>query len=107
MAEAIDLLQQVVRDAPTQAEALAGLGAALARTGAPSAAVPYFERALAAGLRTPALLTGLGFARLESGDRLGALAALRDSLALRPDQPGVQQAVRDLSGSLPDPRGRR
>jgi choline-sulfatase len=107
MSEAIDVLQQVVRDAPTDAEALAGLGAALARTGAPSAAIPYFERAFAAGLRTPALLTGLGFARLETGDRPGALSALRASLALRPDQPGVQQAIRDLTGTSADPRGRR
>jgi choline-sulfatase len=95
--EAIALLEQVIGESPANAEALAGLGAALARTGQPAIAVPYFQRAVAAGLRTPAVLNGLGFARLESGDRPGALAALRASLAVRPDQPRIQQAVRDLA----------
>jgi hypothetical protein len=52
-----------------------------------------------AGVRSTAVLNGLGFARLESGDRAGALSALRASLSLQPQQPAVQQAVRDLSGS--------
>ena len=106
MPEAIALLEQVVRESPANAEALAGLGAALARTGQAVTAVPYFQRAVAAGLRTPAVLNGLGFARLEAGDRAGALAALRSSLALRPDQPRVQEAVRDLArqqGSRDEP----
>jgi arylsulfatase A-like enzyme/tetratricopeptide (TPR) repeat protein len=98
MAEALAMLQQVVRDAPADGQALAALGAALARTGSPGQAVPYFERAVNAGMRTTAVLNGLGFARLESGDREGALSALRASLSLEPQQPGVRQAVRDLSG---------
>jgi choline-sulfatase len=97
MPEAIALLEPVVRESPDNAEALAGLGAALARTGRPAMAVPYFQRAVAAGLQTPAVLNGLGFAKLEAGDRAGALAALRSSLAIRSDQPRVQQAVKDLS----------
>lgn len=97
MDDAIALLQQVVRDSPANAEALAGLGAALARSGAPRQAVPYFERAVAAGLRTTPVLNGLGFARLETGDRAGALAALRESLSVQPAQPAIQQAVRDLA----------
>ena len=106
MPEAIALLEQVVRESPANAEALAGLGAALARTGQPVTAVPYFQRAVSAGLRTPAVLNGLGFARLEAGDRAGALAALRSSLTVRPDQPRVQETVRDLArqqGSRDEP----
>ena len=99
MAEAIALLEPVVRESPDHAEALAGLGAALARTGRPAAAVPYFQRAVTAGLRTPPVLNGLGFARLEAGDRSGALDALKSSLALQPDQPRVQEAVRQLAGA--------
>jgi arylsulfatase A-like enzyme/Flp pilus assembly protein TadD len=99
MAEAIALLEPVVRESPDHAEALAGLGAALARTGRPAAAVPYFQRAVTAGLRTPPVLNGLGFARLEAGDRSGALEALKSSLALQPDQPRVQEAVRQLAGA--------
>jgi len=99
MADAIAMLQQVVRDAPANGQALAALGAALARTGSPRQAVPYFERAVDTGVRSTAVLNGLGFARLESGDRAGALSALRASLSLQPQQPAVQQAVRDLSGS--------
>ena len=99
MAEAIALLEPVVRESPDHAEALAGLGAALARTGRPAAAVPYFQRAVTAGLRTPPILNGLGFARLEAGDRSGALEALKSSLALQPDQPRVQEAVRQLAGT--------
>jgi hypothetical protein len=66
--------------------------------------VPYFQRAIDAGLRTPAVFNGLGFARLESGDYPGALAALRASLAIEPQQPAVQQAVRDLDAGRPPGR---
>jgi Flp pilus assembly protein TadD len=87
----------VVDAVPEHAEALAGLAASLARMGRMAEAAPYFERALAAGLRTPAVLNGLAFARLESGDNVGALRALRDSLALRPDQPDVARVARELA----------
>jgi arylsulfatase A-like enzyme/Tfp pilus assembly protein PilF len=80
------------------AEARLALGASLARLGRPAEALMHFERAVAAGARTTAALNGLGFARLETGDRAGALEALRASLALEARQPGVAQAVRDLSG---------
>ena len=99
MADAVAILQEVVADAPANGQALAALGAALARGGRPEAAVPYFVRAIAAGVRTPAVLNGLGFAKLESGDRAGALSALKASLSLAPQQPGVRQAVHDLSST--------
>lgn len=79
-------------------EARLALGASLARLGRPAEALVHFEHAVAAGARTTAALNGLGFARLETGDRAGARAALRASLALDGHQPGVAQAVRELSG---------
>lgn len=99
MLEAIAILRLVVRDAPEDGQALAALGAALARTGSPAEGVPYFERAVTAGIRTAPVLNGLGFARLESGDRAGALSALRASLAVDPEQPVVRKAVNELSGA--------
>ena len=97
MEDAIALLRPVAGMKPENGEALAALGAALARTGKPREAIPYLERAVAAGQQSAAVLNGLGFARLESGDRTGALAALRRSLAITPNQPQVQQAVRELT----------
>ena len=97
MPAAVPLFQAAVQQLPGNGEALAGLAAALARTGRASEAIPFFERAVNAGLRTPAVLNGLGFARLEAGDPPGALSALRASLQLRADQPQVQQAVQRLS----------
>jgi len=94
---ALPLFEQAVAGLPDNPEALAGLAAALARSGRPAEAVPYFERAIRAGLRTPAVLNGMGFAKLESGDRPGALEALRASLGMRADQPQVAQAVQELS----------
>ena len=91
------LLRPVAGMKPENGEALAALGAALARAGKPQEAIPYLERAVAAGQQSAAVLNGLGFARLESGDRTGALAALRRSLAITPNQPQVQQAVRELT----------
>jgi arylsulfatase A-like enzyme/Tfp pilus assembly protein PilF len=97
MQEAITLLAPVVEAMPRNGEALAALAAALARTGRFPEAVRYFERAVAAGQQTPPVLNGLGFARLEAGDRDGALDALKRSLAAAPDQPRIEQAIRDIS----------
>ena len=107
MEEAVSLLRPVATAKPENGEALVALAAALARTGKPHEAVPYFERAVAAGQQSPAVLNGLGFAKLESGDRVGALTALRRSLAIAPDQPQVQQAVRDLTDPARNPRSNK
>jgi cytochrome c-type biogenesis protein CcmH/NrfG len=97
--EATALLRRSVEREPKNAEALLYLAGALASTGRPAEAVPYFERALAAGPRTPMALNGLGLTRLELGDRKGAAAAFRESLRLDPDQPDVAGTLRDLGGS--------
>jgi Flp pilus assembly protein TadD len=95
--EAIALLEPVVRESPSNADALSAFGAALARSGAPGRAIPYLERAVEAGRRTPPVLNDLAFARLEAGDRAGAIAALRTSLSLKADQPAIDRVTRELA----------
>jgi len=77
----------------------ADLAGALAKSGQAARAVPYFERAIAAGGESALALNGLGFARLEAGDGAGGLAALRRSLALDPRQPQVADVVQQISGA--------
>ena len=94
--EGIALFRQALEVDPGHAEALLDLGGALAKTGRAAEAVPYLERALKAGPRSTVALNSLGFARLEAGDRKGALAALRDSLALDPGQPEIRRVAQEL-----------
>jgi arylsulfatase A-like enzyme/cytochrome c-type biogenesis protein CcmH/NrfG len=81
---------------PDNAEALLDMAGALAKQGRTPEAVPLFERAIEAGGESVVALNGLGFARLESGDRNGARAALRRSLSLDPHQQQVAAVVHDL-----------
>lgn len=101
--DAVPLFARAAELDPRSADALLGLAGALARSHRPDQAVPYFERAIEAGAKTPAAYNGLGFARLESGDTSGALAALRASLRLEPRQAQVAEAVAGLARG---PRGR-
>ena len=95
--EALALFQRAVALSPRDAEALLDLAGVLAKSGRPAEAVPFFERAIEAGGPTTVALNGLGFARLEAGDDAGAIAALRQSLALKPSQPRVAEAVSRLA----------
>jgi len=95
---AIALFGGVVSARPANAEALTNLAGALAKAGRPAEAVPYFERAIEAGAVSPVVLNGLGFARIESGDTPGAVAALRRSLGLKPDQPSVAAVLQKIAG---------
>jgi len=95
---AIALFGRVVAARPNSAEALTNLAGALAKAGRPADAVPYFERAVEAGAVNPVVLNGLGFAKLESGDTPGAVAALRRSLGLKPDQPNVAAVLQKIAG---------
>ena len=93
--EATALLRRAIERDPRNAEALLYLAGALAATGRPAEAVPYFERALAGG-RTTMALNGLGLTRLELGDRAGAAAAFHESLRLDPPQPDVARTLREI-----------
>jgi choline-sulfatase len=94
--EGIALFTKAVEREPKNGEALLYLAGALASNGRPSEAVPYFERALAAGQRTTIALNGLALTRLALGDRAGARAAFRESLAKDARQPDVAKALADL-----------
>ena len=96
MSEALALLKRAVERDPANAEALLYFAGALAKAGRPAEAVPYFERAIDSGGATTVALNGLGFARLESGDRRSALDALARSLKLDPRQPQVAGAVAQI-----------
>jgi arylsulfatase A-like enzyme/Tfp pilus assembly protein PilF len=95
--EAHALLRQAVDRHPRHAEALLALGGVLAKSGRPAEAIPFFERAIDAGAPSPTAMNSLGFARLETGDRSGALAALRSSLAADPRQSQIARIVGELS----------
>jgi len=93
---AIGLFTAVVGRQPGNVDAAVDLGGALAKAGRPAEAVPYFERAIAAGARSPVVWNSLGFARLESADQTGAIDALRQSLRVKPDQPNIVAMLRRI-----------
>ncbi len=94
--EATRTLERAVARDPKSGEALLYLAGAYAASGRAREAAPYFERALAAGPKTAMAWNGLGLTRLELGDRVGAAAALRESLRLEPDQPEVARTLREI-----------
>ena len=96
--EALALFERAVTLEPDNPEALLDLAGALGKSGRSREAIPYFEKAIEAGGRTTAALNGLGVARLESGDAAGAVRALRESLALDPQQDRIAGLLRQVSG---------
>jgi arylsulfatase A-like enzyme/Tfp pilus assembly protein PilF len=97
---AIAMFESVLNRAPADVDALVNLAAAFAKGGNPAKAVGYFERAVAAGAASPVVLNGLAAAKLETGDRIGAAAALRQSLHARPDQPDLRGLLRQVERDL-------
>jgi predicted Zn-dependent protease len=85
----------VARD-PTNRDALLDLGGALLRLERYADAVPYFERAIAAGADSPLAWNGLATAKINTNDRAGAARALRRSLQLEPDQSDARAALKAL-----------
>ena len=94
--EALALFKEAAGLDPTSGEALLYTAGALAATGRPAEALPYFDRAITAGQRSAIALTGLGMTRLQLGDEAGAAAALRQSLALDPNQPQAAETLKKL-----------
>jgi Flp pilus assembly protein TadD len=87
---------RAVEREPANGEALLYLAGALAASGHPADALPFFERALAAGPRSSMALNGLALARLSLGDRPGAAAAFRESLRLDPQQPDIARTLKEM-----------
>ena len=84
---------------PGHGEALLYLAGALASTGHPAEALPFFEKALAVGPRSSMALNGLALAKLALGDRPGAAAAFGESLRIDPKQPDVARTLKEITGS--------
>jgi tetratricopeptide (TPR) repeat protein len=93
---AIALFREVVVGQPANVEAVIDLGGALAKAGRAPEAIPYFERATAADARNVVVWNSLAMARLESGNRAGAIDALRRSLQVKPGQPDIAALLRKL-----------
>jgi tetratricopeptide (TPR) repeat protein len=72
------------------------MGAARSAQSRWAEAAAHFQEALQAGLRTPELLNGLGWALHKQGKDREAADALRQSLSLRAEQP----QIRELLGTL-------
>ena len=99
--QAIAVFRGVLQREPGNAEAALDLGGALAKTGRPVEAVPLFEQAVRSGAKGPVVWNSLAMARLETGDRAGAAAALRESLRARPDQANIKDLLdRVVRGQL-------
>ena len=94
--EAVALFTRAIELEPKNGEALLYAAGAMVATGRPEAAIPYFDRAIAAGQRNPMAFNGLGMTKLQLGDAAGAAAALRESLALDPNQPQVAGTLEKL-----------
>jgi choline-sulfatase len=94
--QAIALFRSVAEGEPSNAEAALDLGGALAKAGRAAEAVGWFERAIAAGARSPVAWNGLAMARLETGNQAGAADALRESLRAKPDQPNIRELLRRI-----------
>ena len=92
----MQLFRQAIDREPRNAEALLYLAGALASSGRPADALPYFQRALNAGPPSTMALNGLGLTRLALGDTAGAAAAFRQSLRLDPNQPEIARTLSDM-----------
>ena len=90
-----DALATLQAAAPSPQRSLL-MGAACAADSRWSEAAAHYQEALAAGVRTPELLNGLGWALHKQGREREAADALRQSLALRAEQP----QIRELLGQL-------
>lgn len=77
--------QQVLRQAPEQAEACHFLGAIALLRGDPATAVPYLARSLKINPNNPDGYNNLGYALLATGETAKAIAALEQALAQRAD----------------------
>jgi choline-sulfatase len=96
--EAIALFRKAIEIEPKNGEALLYMAGALVAGGRPADAVPYFNQAIAAGQKSAMLFNGLGMTKLQLGDLPGAASALRESLALDPNQPQVAETLKKLRG---------
>jgi Flp pilus assembly protein TadD len=96
--EAAALFRKAIALEPKNGEALLYMAGAMVASGRAAEAIPYFERAIAAGQKSAMVFNGVGMTKLQLGDARGAEAALRESLALDPNQPQVAETLKKLRG---------
>ncbi len=96
--EGMRLFQSAIERDPKNGEGLLYLAGALTAGKRFAEAVPYLERAVAADPQSTMALNGLGFARLELGDKAGASVAFRESLRIDPGQPDIATRLKALHG---------
>jgi predicted Zn-dependent protease len=96
---AATLFRAVVAREPGNTDALVDLAGALLSSGAAADAAGYFQQAIDRGARGTLAWNGLAFARQQSGDRIGAAAAMRESLRIEPNQPDIIVALRNLDAA--------
>ncbi len=94
---AVKIFKDVVEREPTNGPALISLAGALAKNQNPAAAIPYFQRAITAGVRTTGCYNSMAMAQIEAGDRAGARETLRASLILNPSQPEIMRLLQNLN----------
>jgi len=89
-------LREAIRIKPNLTLALYNLGVALALEGKSAEAIPFFEQAERAGPPSVGLLNALANAYRETGQAPKAIAALKRSLRLKPDQKEQEKLLREL-----------
>ena len=105
MEEGSALFRQAVPRAPANGDARLYLAGALASSGRPADALPYFERAVRAQPRSTMTLNGLGLSRMAVGDPAGAAAAFRESLRIDPKQADIAGRLAQLEAAERSPAG--
>jgi len=93
---AVALFRAIVAREPDNTDAIVDLAGALLGSGAAADAAGYFQQAIDRGARGPLAWNGLAFAKQQSGDRIGAAAAMRESLRIEPNQPDIIVALKNL-----------
>lgn len=97
LADAVAVLERVLRIQPSEPNALYLRGVAYLRACQPGMAVPYLQKAVSRVDNISEWQTNLGFALSRSGKAAEAAAAFKRVVALEPDNPG---ALSNLSGSM-------
>jgi arylsulfatase A-like enzyme/Flp pilus assembly protein TadD len=95
--ESIRLFRTIVEREPDNLDAAVDLASALLGDGRAEEAIPQFVKAISSGANTPLAWSGLGFARMQVGDRAAAAEAFRQSLRLDPNQHSVAEALRQAT----------
>jgi len=99
-------LKEAIRLNPDFALALYNLGVSIGEQGRNQEALPFFEQAEKVGPVSVGLLNALSRAYQEVGDTPKAIAALKRSLAMNPNQPQQTNLLKQLQSKAPGAKKR-